>query len=150
MKFSRYLILTLAILIQGCSTTSYNPNGINAISCDIFSTKQEYIFSPKGRLFYLDGDKNIKPLKKIIISESGLNRHVKVFTSKRVGNWLVIRITTSFENIKDQPIHETVDQLDIKNRVLISVHKHGRNDFKSKGKCKFIPVKSIGEVSKWS
>ena len=150
MKFRRYLFLSIAILIQSCSSISYKPNDINAIRCRLFSTDQEYIFSPNGKLYYLDNNKNIRPLRKIIISESGLNNHIKVFTSKRVGNWLIIRIKTSFENIKDQPIHETVDRIDLKNRVLISVHKHGSNDFKSKGKCKYIPVKSIKEVSKWS
>tara|TARA_Y100001968_G_C19403492_1_gene742334 strand:- start:48 stop:500 length:453 start_codon:yes stop_codon:yes gene_type:complete len=150
MKFRRCLILAIPILIQGCTSTSYKPNDINAIRCNLFSTTQEYIFSPKGKLFYLDSNKNIKPLKKIVISESGLNKHIKVFTSKRVGNWLIIRIKTSFENIKDQPIHETVDRINIKKRLLISVHKHGTNDFKSKGNCKFIPFKSVREVSKWS
>ena len=150
MKLKLLYIPLIAILLQSCSSTKYKPNDINAISCNIFSTTQEYIFSPKGKLYYLDSNKNIRPLQKIIISDSGLNKHIKIFTSKRIGNWLIIRIKTSFENIKDQPIHETVDRIDIKRRILISVHKHGINDFKSKGYCRFIPVKSVREVSKWS
>ena len=55
-------------------------------------------------------------LQKIIISESGLNKHVKVFTSKRVGNWLIIRIKTYFENIKDQPVHTAYYSSDMNSR----------------------------------
>ena len=122
---------------------------MNAVRCELFSTKQEYLFNSKGSLFYYDSGK-IRPLIKKIISESGNNNHVKVFSSELKKDILIIKIKTYFENISNQELHETIDKIHLKKRVLISIHKHGNNSFQSKGKCKFIPSTSIKEVSKWS
>tara|TARA_Y100000589_G_scaffold284808_1_gene283940 strand:- start:17 stop:466 length:450 start_codon:yes stop_codon:yes gene_type:complete len=149
MKYSRYIVFILLLLIQSCSQNSYKPNQLNAISCELFSTKQEYLFNSKGALFYYDSGK-IRPLIKKIISESGNNNHVKVFSSELKKDILIIKIKTYFENISNQELHETIDKIHLKKRVLISIHKHGNNSFQSKGKCKFIPSTSIKEVSKWS
>ncbi len=149
MKISRYLVFIFVLLIQSCSQLSYKPNQLNAISCDLFSSKQEYLFNSKGNLFYYESEK-IKPLIKKIISESGNNNHVKEFSSELKGDILRIKIKTYFENISNQELHETVDRIHLKKRILISTHKHGNNAFQSKGKCKFIPYQSIKEVSKWS
>ena len=149
MHHSRYIVFILLLLIQSCSQNSYKPNQLNAISCQLFSTKQEYLFNSKGSLFYYDSGK-IRPLIKKIISESGNNNHVKVFSSELKKDILIIKIKTYFENISNQELHETIDKIHLKKRVLISIHKHGSNSFQSKGKCKFIPSTSIKEVSKWS
>ena len=145
------LIFILFFLIQGC-TNDFKPNDINAIRCNLFSnsTKQEYIFNSKGELFYKDSNNKLRPLEKRIISQSGDNNHVKVFNSSRKGNYLNIKIRTYFENISNQDLHETIDRINLSKKVLISIHKHGNSSFKSIGKCKFIPYKSVGEVSKWS
>ena len=150
MKYSRYFAFIFLLLIQSCSQNQYKPNQLNAISCDLFSSKQEYLFNSKGNLFYYESENKIKPLKKKIISESGNNNHVKEFSSEIRGDILTIKIRTYFENISNQELHETVDKIHLKKRILISTHKHGNNAFKSKGRCKFIPYKSIKEVSKWS
>ena len=144
-------IFILFLLLQGCSN-EFKPNEINAIRCNIFSnsTKQEYIFDSKGKLYYTDTNNKLKLLKKKIISQSGNNNHVKVFKSSREGYYLNIKISTYFENISNQELHETIDRINLRKKILISIHRHGNNSFKSKGKCKFIPYKSVGEVSKWS
>ena len=150
MKLPRYFVFIFFFLIQSCGQNSYKPNQLNAISCDLFSTKQEYLFNSQGNLFYYESGKKIKPLIKKIISESGNNNHVKVFSSELKKDILTIKIKTYFENISNQELHETIDKIHLKKRILISIHKHGNNSFKSKGKCKFVPNKSIKEVSKWS
>ena len=150
MKLPRYFVLIFFLLIQSCGQNSYKPNQLNAISCDLFSTKQEYLFNSKGNLFYYESGKKIKPLIKMIISESGNNNHVKVFSSELKKDILNIKIKTYFENISNQELHETVDKIHLKKKILISTHKHGNNAFQSKGRCKFIPYKSIKEVSRWS
>ena len=150
MKLPRYFVLIFFLLIQSCGQNSYKPNQLNAISCDLFSTKQEYIFNSKGNLFYYESGKIFKPLIKKIISESGNNNHVKVFSSELKKDILTIKIKTYFENISNQELHETIDKIHLKKKILISIHKHGNNSFQSKGKCKFVPNKSIKEVSKWS
>ena len=150
MKLSRYFVFIFFFLIQSCGQNSYKPNQLNAISCDLFSTKQEYLFNSKGNLFYYESGKIIKPLIKKIISESGNNNHVKVFSSELKKDILTIKIKTYFENISNQELHETIDKIHLKKKILISIHKHGNSSFQSKGKCKFVPNKSIKEVSKWS
>ena len=146
-----FLIFILFLLTQGCNT-KYKPNQINAIKCNLFSnsTKQEYIFNSKGKLYYKDSNNKLRPLKKKIISESGNNNHVKEFNSSRQGDYLNIKINTYFENISNQELHETVDRINLRKKILISTHKHGNSSFKSKGRCEFIPYKSVNEVSKWS
>tara|TARA_Y100000589_G_C26868671_1_gene513000 strand:- start:113 stop:565 length:453 start_codon:yes stop_codon:yes gene_type:complete len=150
MKLFKYFVFIFLLLIQSCSQNSYKPNQLNAISCDLFSSKQEYLFDSKGNLFYYETENKIKPLIKKIISESGINNHVKEFASELKGDILKIKIKTYFENISNQELHETVDKIHLKKKILISTHKHGNNAFQSKGRCKFIPYKSIKEVSKWS
>ena len=145
------LIFILFLLTQSCSI-KYKPNQINAIRCNLFSksTKQEYIFNSKGKLFYKDINNKLRPLKKKIISESGSNNHVKEFNSSRQGDYLNIKIITYFENISNQELHETIDRINLRKKILISIHKHGNSSFKSKGRCEFIPYKSVNEISKWS
>ena len=119
MKFTSYFVFIFLLLIQSCSQNSYKPNQLNAISCDLFSTKQEYLFNSKGNLFYYESGKIIKPLIKKIISESGNNNHVKVFSSELKKDILTIKIKTYFENISNQELHETIDKIHLKKRILI-------------------------------
>ena len=92
-----FLIFILFLLTQGCDT-KYKPNQINAIKCNLFSksTKQEYIFNSKGKLYYKDSNNKLRPLKKKIISQSGNNNHVKEFNSSIQGDYLNIKIKTYF------------------------------------------------------
>ena len=146
-----YFFFILFLLIQSC-TTKYKPNEINAIRCNLFSnsTKQEYIFNSRGKLYFKDTNNKLRPLKKKIISQSGNNNHVKVFISSREGDYLNIKINTYFENISNQELHETIERINLRKKFLVSIHKYGNNSFKSKGKCEFVPYKTVGEVSKWS
>ena len=146
-----YSFFILYLLIQSCST-EYKPNEINAIRCNLFSksNKQEYIFNSKGKLYYKDTNNKLRPLQKKIISQSGNNNHAKVFKSSREGDYLNIKVNTYFENISNQQLHETIDRINLRKKILVSTHKHGKNSFKSKGKCEFVPYKSVVEVSKWS
>ena len=78
-------------------------------------------------------------LQKVLISD--LELQIRLLEENSFSDSLII---------SNQELHETIDRINLRKKVLVSIHRHGNNSFKSKGKCEFIPYKSVGEVSKWS